>query len=150
MSTLSWPAQGVTFGVDETGVNGNGNGTYSLINNITSLQGVGSGEVGERDTTVLTSAVKTNAPTIPDNQECSFHLLFDPTDAVHQFVRDLKDSPVLFCWFKAVPNTGSTNSFVKFTAWVKGFDGYSFEDVDGSLEADVTLRKTGAVTWSPS
>lgn len=145
MPTTVWPAQGTTFSVDESGVNTNG--TYTLINNITSLSNIGGGEVGERDTTVLTSTVKTNAPTIPDNQECTLELDIDPTDAVHRFIRDLKDTPVLYCNWKAVMNTGNANSTVVFSAWVKTFDGYNAEDVDSNIVATVTLRKTGAVTW---
>lgn len=144
--TTAWPAQGTVFAIDESGTNSNG--TYTIINNITSIQGIGSGEVGERDTTVLASSAHTNAPTIPDNNECSFHLLFDPTDVVHKFVRNLKDSPLLFCNFKATMNTGNTNSTAVFSAWVKEFDGYNVEDVDSNIEADVTLRKTGAITWN--
>jgi hypothetical protein len=145
MATTVWGAQGTTFSVDESGVNANG--TFTVFNNITSLANIGGGEVGERDTTVLASTVKTNAPTIPDNQEATVEFYPDPTDAVHRFVRDLKDTPVGFCNWKTVLSTGNANSSCTFSAWVKTFDGYNFDDVDADVTATLTLRKTGAVTW---
>lgn len=141
MPTQSWPAQGTTLGVDETG-----SGTYTLINLVSSITGAGGGEVGERDTSVLTSTVRTNAPTIPDNGEVTFELLDDPTDAVHQAVRGYKDSPVIKNW-QVTFNTTASNK-VTFPGWVKGYDGVSAEDVDSSLTASVTVRVAGAVTWS--
>lgn len=141
MATQSWPAQGTTLGVDETD-----SGTYTLINLVSSINSAGGGEVGERDTTVLTSTVRTNAPTIPDNREVTFELLADPTDAVHVFVRGLKDTPAIKNW-QATFNTTATNK-VTFPGWVKQYDGVNAEDVDSSLGASITVRVAGAVTWS--
>lgn len=141
MSTQAWPAQGTTIGIDETGT-----GTFTLINEVLSIGHAGGGEVGERDTTVLVSTVRTNAPTIPDNGECTFSLNLDPTDAVHKFVRNLKDAPAIKNW-QVVFSTGATVSSATFPGWVKDFDGPNAEDVDSNLTADVTVRVAGAVTW---
>lgn len=151
MSTLIWPAQGTTLAVDESGTNANG--TFTLWNNITSVTGLGGGEVGKRDTTVLTSTVKTSAPTIPDPQQVSVEFPFDPTDSVHKFIRNLKDSPLAFCNFKATLNAPSNtnsgnNATVVFSAWVQTFEGYDAEDVDSNLTTSVTLQQTGAPTWN--
>lgn len=140
-----WPAQGTTLGIDESGTNANG--TYTLLNNLTSITGLGGGEVGKRDTTVLTSTVKTSAPTIPDPQDVSIELPFDPTDNAHKFVRNLKDTPLLYCNWKATMNTGASTSTVVFSAWVKGFEGYNVEGVDENLTSTITLQQTGAPTW---
>lgn len=148
--SVAWGAQGTTFAVDLTGSSSNGNGTYTVIGGVVSLSNIGGGEVGERDTTVLTSTVKTFAPTIPDNQEATMELLYDPTDNTHRSIRDWKDTPTAFAYWKAVPNTNATNSSVVFAAFVKTFDGYNFDDVDSNLTATMTLRKTGAVTWVPA
>lgn len=151
---IAWGAQGTTIAVDLTGANSNGNSTYTLVNNVVNLANIGGGEVGERDTTVLSSTVKTFAPTIPDNQEATIELLYDPTDNTHRTIRDWKDTPQAFAYWKCVPNTNSvnsnTNSSVIFQAFVKGFDGYNFDDVDANLTATFTIRKTGAVAWLPA
>ena len=146
MAAQSWPAQGATFSIDEIVPP---SGTYTLIGEIISMSHVGGGEVGERDTTVLANTVRTNAPTIPDNGEMSYSVNHDPTDAVHQFVRDLKDVPSIHN-FKATLNTTGTTSTIVFSAWVKDWDGVNLDDVDASLTADITLRVTGGVTWVPS
>src|SRR4051812_21295340 len=118
----SWKAQGTTIGIDEaTGTNGSG--TYTLVGQVLSIEHAGGGSVGERDTTVLTDAAKTNRPTIPDNGEVALSINYDPTDAVHKYVRNLKDTPpdTIPNW-KTTFNTGNTNSFVIFAAWVKEWD----------------------------
>lgn len=139
MATKSWPAQGTIVAVDETGT-----GTYSTVGLCTSFSHAGGGSVGERDTTVLTSTVRTSAPTIPDNGEFSFSMLYDPTDAVHVALRGMKDTPVVGGMKVTFNDTGNTT--VTAAAWVKEFDGVNGDDVDASLTVDVTMRVTGAVT----
>ncbi len=134
-----------------------GNSTYTNIGEIVSLEHLGGGEVGERDTTVLSSTAHTSAPTIPDNGEVTIELNWDPTDAVHKFIRNLKDAPpfsvntsfIGFNTFKAVFATGNTNTSSIFNAWVKNFDGATAGGVDENLTASVTLRVTGSVNSTP-
>ncbi len=151
MAAQAWPAQGVTIGIDESFP---ASGTYTLVGEVVSINHAGGGEGGERDTTVLTSTVKTNAPTIPDNGECTMSWNYDPTDSVHKFIRNLKDSPPSLPYvsnnYKVTFNTPPTTSTVVFAACVKAFDGANADDVDSNLTADVTLRVTGAVTWVPA
>ena len=145
----AWPAQGTTIAIDESFPP---SGTYTLVNEVISINHAGGGEVGERDTTVLISTVKTNAPTIPDNGETTMSWNYDPTDSVHKFVRNLKDVPPALPYvannWKTTFNTGSTTSTAVFAAWVKNFDGPNADSVDDNLTADITLRVTGAVTWN--
>src|SRR3954453_12613229 len=144
----AWKAQGTTIGIDQaTGTNGSG--TYTLLGQVISIEGAGGGQVGERDTTVLTSAAKTNAPTIPDNGEVKISTNYDPTDTVHKYVRNQKDTPpdTIPNW-KVTFNTPNTNSSVIFPAWVKEWGGANAGGVEESLMADITLRISGVVTWT--
>ena len=141
----AWPALGTTISVDQTG-----GGTYSLIGQVKSIKGAGGGEVGERETTTLSSTVKTFAPTISDNGECSFELNLDPTDTVHKFLQSEKEAP---------PASGSRNWKVIFAAtgapqkifpgFVKSIDGPDADGPDDNLSATVTVRVVGAVASTP-
>jgi hypothetical protein len=146
MATTVWPAQGTTLAIDETGT-----GTYTLINEITSLTDLHSGTVTQRKTTPLTGLVHTYAGTIPDNGEPKVELNFDPTDTVHRFIRDLKDTPANGPNnFKATYSTGSTASTDVFSANVSGFEGPNASDVEDNLVATLTLKVTGAFTTVPT
>lgn len=143
MVTQAWPAQGVTLAIDE-----NNNNTYSLINELINLDNAGGGTVVQCRTTWLSSPVHTYRPTIPDNAEVGFGLNYDPTDAIHKFVRNLKDVPnQLGNQFKATYNTGNTNSSGVFIASVSEFNGPTAGDVEENLTADCTIKISGAVTW---
>lgn len=150
----AWPALGTVLAIDEAYPPGN---TYTTIGQVTSITGIGGGEVGERDTTTLASSVKTFAPTIPDNQECSFDLNYDPTDNAHKFIWQLKDLPptgagasfTFYNNFKVSFATGNTNSSKVFPGFVKTIDGANAEGPDENLTASVSIRITGAVTSSP-
>lgn len=153
MATV-WGSQGATLSVDLTGANSNGNGTYTLVNNITSMSGMGGGETGKRDTTVLASTVKTYSPTIPDPGEASFDFWPDPTDNTHRTIRDWIYAPQAFAYWKLLPNTtnvnSNTNSSVIFQAFPTNFDGMNFDDVDANIAGTLTLQKTGAPTFNPA
>lgn len=146
MSTTTWPAQGTTLAIDETGT-----GTYSLINNIRSITNLGGGSNAQADTTVLASTVKTFRQTIPDNGEVGVDLNWDPTDTVHRMIRDLKDTagsgPNNF---KATYNTGSTTSTEVFAANVSEVSGADATGPEENLEASLTLKVTGASTPTPT
>jgi hypothetical protein len=145
MATMAWPAQGVTIGIDETSGASN---TFSLINEVHSLTGLGGGTVVQCRTTWLSSLVHTYRGTIPDNAEVGMSMWFDPTDAVHKFLRNLKDTPSNGPnTFQVTFNTGATNSTAQFVANVSAFDGPTADDVESNLTADVTIKITGAVTW---
>jgi hypothetical protein len=146
--SVAWPAAGTTLGVDMATPPG---GTYTLIPGIRSATGLGSGEMGERDTSTLASATKTYAPTLSDPGEVSIDLNGDPTDLVHQFLAALSDTPPAGFSnnYKATFATAETVSSVVFPAFVKTFDGWNAGSVDDNLEASVTLRRTGPQTRTP-
>jgi hypothetical protein len=147
MAAIAWPAQGTILSYSTDGGN-----TYNAVGQIVSLSHAGGGSVGERDTTILTSTVHTNAPTIPDNGEVSMSLNIDPTDTQHKQIQTWKESPPAVgsvpLW-KAVFNVVNTNTTKVFLAWVKDCDGPNAEGVDDNITMDVTLRVTGNVTSLP-
>lgn len=146
MAAQAWPAQGTTIGIDE--IVGNTN-TFTLIGAVVSIENAGGGTVAAAKTTWLSSLAHTYRGTIPDNAEVSLSLNYDPTDAVHKFVRNLKDTPSNGPnAFQTTFNTVNTNSSVVFVAIVTEFAGPTASDVEDNLTADVTLKITGAVTWT--
>ena len=148
MAAVAWPAIGTTIAVD---TNSPPTGAYTLIGQVKSIKGAGGGEVGERETTTLSSTVKTFAPTIPDNGECSFELNLDPTDVTHQFLQTKKETPPasgFYNWKVAFAVTGTTSTKV-FPGFVKTIDGADADGPDDNLSATVTVRVTGAVTSVP-
>lgn len=146
MPAQAWPSQGVTIGVDQ--VSGASN-SYSLINEVVSIENAGGGTVTQAKTTWLSSLVHTYRGTIPDNAEVSISLNYDPTDAVHKFLRNLKDTPSNGPNnFQVIFNTGNTNSSAVFVANVAEFSGPTAGDVEENLAAELTLKITGAVTWT--
>lgn len=94
--------------------------------------------------------MKTYRGTIPDNAEVGVDLNWDPTDPVHKYIRALKDTPANGPkTFKGTWNTGSTTSTEVFSANVSEISGTDASDVEGNLEASVTLKTTGASTATP-
>ena len=127
---------------------GGGNFLVSLINEVISIEDAGGGTVVQCRTTWLSSLVHTYRGTIPDNAEVAISLNFDPTDSVHKFLRNLKDTPANGPnSFQVTFNTGNTNSTATFLANVSEFSGPTAGDVEENLTADVTVKITGAVTW---
>ena len=141
MATQAWPALGTTISYT-TG------GTTTPIGEVLSVTGAGGGEVGERDTTNLGSTVHTAAPTIPDNGEVTFEINYDPTDTGHQQLRTWKDTPPATLPTWTVTFATSPAHTAGFTGFVKGFDGANSEGVDENLAASITVRVTGAVTYT--
>lgn len=142
MATQAWPALGTTFAYSTDGT------VYTTVGEVLSVGGAGGGEVGERDTTTLASTVKTNMPTIPDNGEVTIELNWDPADTGHQQLRTWKNTPpATLPYFKVTFATTASNTAV-FNGWVKSIDGTNAEGTDENLTATVTLRVSGAVTYT--
>lgn len=154
MSAQAWPALGTTIGVDESYPPG---GTYTLIGQVKSIGNAGGGEVGERDTTVLTSGVKTFMPTIPDNGTVAIEVNADPTDSVHKFLAAAKDVPPTGSGasylgtnnFKVTFATGATTSTKVFPGFVKTLDGFTADGPDENLSGSFGIRVAGAYTSVP-
>lgn len=143
MPAVDWPAQGTVIAIDKL----NTAVTYVQLGEVVSITGVGGGETGERDTTNLSSTVKTNKPTIRDPKDVVFELNFDPSDTDHKYVRDLQDSAVVHGWKVTFPTTTPTTAI--FQAWVKSVEGVDAAGIEENLKATITLRVTGATTWGP-
>src|SRR5208337_3780189 len=112
----AWPALGTTIGIDESYPPG---GTYSLIGSVISITNAGGAKVGVRDTTHLGSTIKTFAPSLAEPGEAKLSILFDPTDSVHKFLRNLSGNPPTPPYlnnFKVTFNTSSTTSTAVFAA----------------------------------
>jgi hypothetical protein len=141
-----WPAQGTVLAVDETSGASN---SFTVINGITSIDGIGGETITQAKTTTLASTCHTYRATIPDPGECSFDIWIDPTDAVHRFVRDLADSPSNGPnYWLATMNTGNTNSTCQFLgSGVSDFSGYKAGDVEDNLMATFAVKRTGPNVW---
>jgi len=134
---MAWPALGTTLSYSPNGT------TFSPIGQLVQVGNAGGGEVGERDTTVLSSVAHTNAPTIPDNGEVTFTINLDPTDPGHTQLINWKNSPPANIPVWQVKFASSPNFAAEFSAWVKSIDGGTADGVDDNLTADITLRVTG-------
>jgi hypothetical protein len=109
MATTVWGAAGTTLSIDE--IVGNSN-TFSLINNITDLDGLFGGTVVAAVTTSLATVNShTFRGTIRKPDEVSGTLWYDPTDAVHKFVRNWNNYPGNGAYtIQVIFNTGNTTS----------------------------------------
>lgn len=146
MAALAWPAQGTTFAIAEVA----NNNTFSLINQIVSISNIGGETVTQAKTTNLSSLVHTYRGTIPDPSEIQFSLNWDPTDAVHLFIRDLADTPANGPnQWKATYNVTNGSSDV-FSGNVAEFNGPTADDVEANLTAEFTVKRSGAATRLPA
>jgi hypothetical protein len=144
MATV-WPAQGTTLSVDETSGNSN---TFSLISNITSLENVGGGTVAQALTTALAGLVHTFRGTLKKPAEIALDMWYDPTDAVHRFLRDWDENPTNGPYtVQGAFNTGNANSTATALSNISGFDGPTASDVEANLTASATIQLTGYTTW---
>lgn len=143
MPTQSWSSAGTTIAIDETG-----SGSFTLINQVSSIKGVGGGSIAQVKTTWLSSAAHTYRATIKDPAEIEIELFFDPTDAVHKFLRNSADTPGLGPYtYKVVwPTTGTTSTAV-IIGNISDFKGVDAGDVEDNLQASFTIKQTGLPTW---
>ena len=141
MASMAWPAAGTTISYTS-------GGSAVVLGQVSQIGNAGGGEVGERDTTVLSSTAHTNAPTIPDNGEVTFSINLDPTDTGHQQIIAWKNSPPATIPTWEVTFASTPPSVAQFQAWVKSIDGGNAEGIDDNLTADVTLRVTGPSTMT--
>lgn len=138
-TTIARAAQGTTLAYStDAGV------TWIQLGEVSSISGGGGGEVGKRETTVLTSTIRTYRPTITDPGELKVSLNFDPADSGHQQLRTwlftpLSTDPSFQVTFATSPAFTAT-----FTGFVVSVDGPNAEDVDDNLTADVTIQITSA------
>ena len=117
--------------------------SYSSIAQIVSLDGP-SREIGTRETTILTSTSKTYAPTIFDGGEVTGKLLYDPTGSTHSTLETIMAGSGSLLKWKVIFNDSASTS--------KTFDGIFTQfqptgiEVEANLEADFTIKVSGAIT----
>ena len=152
MATTVWPAQGTMFSIDE--ISGNSN-TFTLINNFTSLDDLFGGTMSPAKTTVLASLNShTYRGTIRDPAEISGDMWYDPTDAVHIFIRNWNNYPQNGAYtMQALFNTsGNGNSALdaQATALICGCTKFQITagDVEENLIASSSFKITGDTTWN--
>lgn len=128
-------ALGTTLGYSADGT------AYTDVGQLVSINHAGGGEVGERDTTVLSSTSKTTRPTIPDFGELTFELNWDATDATHNAIANaIGTPPAVDPYFKVTWSNAETTII---RGWVKNLDGPNAEGVDDNVKASVTVRVNG-------
>jgi|SRR5690625_3249375 len=138
MATEYIEAQGVSIQI-ETG----SPGTFTHISQITNFSGLG-GAGAEIDVTTLDSTAREYAMGLADNGEFSFDLVLDPDDPGQAALRTARDDRTQHNI--EIELTDSTPTTIGFLASVREFS--ITGGVDEVLRGTVTLRVSGAVTWS--
>ncbi len=143
MAAIAQPALGTLLAYST-----DGGSVYVPVGQVTSITGVGGGEMGKRDTTVLASTLHTAAPTIATKGPMTFGILFDSTDTAHQTIRDWSSTPAATIpkWKVTFPWTGL--HIAVFDGFVESFDGANAEDVDSNVEAEVSIFVNSIPVWS--
>lgn len=136
-----WPALGTTLKVDKTG----GTNPTTTVGQIVSIDGP-SAEVGQVETTNLSSAQKTYRPTLPDGGDVSFEVEYDPTDTggsgAHGFLKTISQTPAVYTWQVSYPTTPpTTDTFLAFLTKL----GRSAGGAEENLAGAVTLKITGPI-----
>lgn len=144
MPAAAQAAAGTTIAVDKLGTGI----TYTVLSQVTAINGIDGGETGKADTTHLSSTRKTSRPTIPGETEITFDLNFDPADADHVYVRGLRISRVIAGWKVAFPQIATTPTGT-FHGWVSNIDGINAGGIDENLTATVTICVTDDIVWTP-
>jgi hypothetical protein len=104
-------------------------------------------EQGTRETTHLgTVSWKTFAGTISDGGEISATILFDPADSTHAAMITAITTTVAFVWNLIFADTGAGT--FSFSGILTKFATTGME-VEANLEAQITIKITGAVTFTP-
>jgi hypothetical protein len=103
------------------------------------------------DTTVLSSKVMTSIPSIVDNGETTFSIMYIPTDAGVAMLLPLTTAPLVVGWQITLPDGTSpaTGTTLAFSGFISSWEPKGFAIGDKAV-ADVTITVTGAVTTTPA
>lgn len=115
----------------------------ATIGEIKSFTGPG-GQAADIDVTTLESTGKEFLQGLKDEGEFSFECNLDPSDCGQVFCRSARDSQTRRTYEVVFPDDDDTT--LTFLANCKGFSVSG--GVDDVLKASVSLRISGAVTWS--
>ena len=100
--------------------------------------------IAKIDTTVLVSTQMTSIPSIPDNGEVKFTILYIPNGAGFGLLNPLTVTPAVVKWqiqlSDGTPSTG-TGTIIPFDGYVSGWEPKGFKIGDKAV-ADVTITVT--------
>lgn len=116
---------------------------FTTIGEAKSIQGPG-GSATEIDITNLSSTAKEIQPGLKDEGQITLELNLDTSDAQQTGLRTDRDNQTLRNFTLTL--TDSPATVLSFSAYVLGFS--IAAAVDDIISASVTLRVSGAVTWS--
>jgi hypothetical protein len=137
-----WPALGTALLVDKTGAT---NPTTN-VGQILSIDL--EPEVGQAETTNLSSSQKTYRPTLPDGGEVSLEVEYDPTDTgagnSHAFLKSIQQTPAVYTWKITYPTTPPTSDV--FLAFLTKGPGRNAGGPEENLTGAITLKVTGPIT----
>jgi hypothetical protein len=121
--------------------------TLTAIAQVLDIDGPGV-KVGTKSTVNLASTIQTFRAQLPDPGELTFTIQYDPANTTHQFLTTAAmtwpQQPVVW---SITFNTTSGSHGASFSAIVTDFKPKGMNEED-NLEADVTLKLTGTITWS--
>lgn len=117
---------------------------FSVVGEVAGFDGPG-GESSEIKTTHLLSAAQEYLIGLPDEGDLSFDCNLAPADAAQVGCRQDRVSQVARNFKIIFTDVSSTT--MSFTAFVKGFRVTG--QTDDAVRVKVSLRITGAVTWTP-
>jgi hypothetical protein len=113
------------------------------IGEVKSFNGPG-GQASEIDVTTLESTAKEFLMGLQDEGEISMEVNFDPADVGQVFCRNARANQTRNSYRITLPNAAATK--LDFLAFCKGFS--LAGGVDDVVKASLTLRVTGAVTYT--
>lgn len=115
---------------------------FQKIGNIQTYSGPG-GQGSMLDASNLDSVMKEKLPGLPDEGTFTFGINLDPSDPVHQAVRNARRDRTL-CEFRITfPNAAATKAY--FFGYVTGFTVAG--GVDQVVKSNVTVEIDGQVNW---
>lgn len=132
-----------TQGVQIQRGNGAASEIFTTIAEITDFDGPG-GSASEIDTTSLDSTAREFLMGLKDEGQFTFNCNLVPSDTAQTGLRTDRDNRTLRN-FKVIL-TDASSTTLTFSAYVMGFS--ISGAVDDKIGASVTLRISGAVTWS--
>lgn len=141
MSSNALEAQGFTLGISD----GTSPITYNDISEIKSISGPG-GSATVIDVSDLSSSRKEKRLGLPDEGQLQLTINYIPTDTQHTLLRTQRSNRTL-TQFQLTFTDASPKTTWTFSAYVNQFQLQNIQ-VDGTVEAQVTLEISGTITES--
>ncbi len=103
-------------------------------------------ETGSKEITNLGDVVKKYRAQLPDAGEITGTIQYDPADATHHELTLMINAwpQAARAWVEVLPT--ANNSALTFSAFLTKFSPKGMNE-DDNLEADISLKLTGLITW---